>query len=141
MGIEESLRRAFNDMGKRFTGQRRRIWEIFADAPRGCTVARAVALLKREGIGPTTVYRTVRELVGLGFLKWVHGVDGQHAYVACRGGHCHPLVCRICGRVELVGCQGLGTFHRLINRETGFLVETHHLEVVGVCPACQPAPS
>jgi len=135
--IENTMRRAFNAIGKRFTPQRQRIWEVFNQEPRGRTVARAVALLKGEGVGPATVYRTVRELVELGFLKWVHGSDGEHAYVACQGGHCHPLVCRICGKVELVDCLGLGTLHKLINVETGFLVEGHHLEVVGVCPACQ----
>ena len=136
--IEDDLREAFNAMGKRFTPQRQRIWEVFNEKVTGLTIAQAVDLLKSEGIGHTTVYRTVRELSELGFLKWVHNPDSEHRYISCSGGHCHPLVCRICGKVQLIDCQGMSTLQKLISVETGYLIEGHHLEVFGVCPHCRP---
>lgn len=135
--IADALREAFNGIGKRFTTQRRRVWEVFNEAEAGLTTTQAAERLKPENIGHTTVYRTVRELTDLGFLKWVHGPDGEHRYVACAGGHCHPVVCRVCGKVTLVECEGLRTFHKLIALETGFEVEGHHLEMFGVCPDCR----
>jgi Fe2+ or Zn2+ uptake regulation protein len=101
------------------------------------TISEAVGALKNSGIGQATVYRTVKDLTGLGFLKWVHDRDGDHRYVACGSAHCHPVVCRVCGRVELVDCHGLSALQRLIAVETGFEVEGHHLEIVGLCPQCR----
>ncbi|MCU0573046.1 MAG: transcriptional repressor [Syntrophobacteraceae bacterium] len=134
--MAQELRRVFHSIGKRFTNQRQRIWEVFKEKSSGLTVAQAADLLRADGIGHTTVYRVVKEFVELGFLKWVHGADGEHQYVACAGGHCHPLVCRDCGRVQLVDCQGLNTLQKLVSVETGFRVDGHHLEIFGVCPEC-----
>lgn len=131
------LRRALQTLGKRFTSQRRRIWELFAEHQAGLTISEAAERVKGEGIGQTTVYRTVRELTELGFLKWLHDRDGEHRYIAGGGGHCHPLVCRGCGRVELIDCQGMSTLHKLIAVETGFTVDGHYLEVFGTCPECR----
>ncbi len=135
--IVDDLRLAFNGLGKRFTSQRQRTWEVFHENNAGLTTAQAAELLKSEGIGHTTVYRTVKELNELGFLQCVHGSDGEHRYVSSPGGHCHPLVCRTCGTVRMVDCQGMNTLHKLIAVETGYRVESHHLEVYGVCPRCQ----
>jgi Fe2+ or Zn2+ uptake regulation protein len=135
--IADNLREAFNSIGKRFTSQRQRIWEVFNENVTGLTITQAVDLLKNEGIGHTTVYRTVKEFTGLGFLKWVHAADGEHRYVSSLGGHCHPLVCRVCGKVQLVDCQGMSTLQKLIAVETGFLVEGHYLEIFGRCPDCR----
>ena len=132
-----NLRRAFQTLGKRFTTQRQRIWELFAGHEAGLTISEAAERVKGEGIGQTTVYRTVRELTDLGFLKWLHDRDGEHRYVAGHGGHSHPLVCRGCGRVELIDCQGMSTLHKLIAVETGFTIDGHYLEVFGTCPACR----
>jgi Fur family transcriptional regulator, ferric uptake regulator len=131
------LRRAFQVIGKRFTTQRQRIWELFAAHQAGLTISEAAERVKGEGVGHTTVYRTVKELTELGFLQWVHDRDGEHRYIAGHGGHSHPLVCRSCGRVQLIDCQGMSTLHKLIAVETGFTVDGHHLEVFGTCPACR----
>lgn len=134
--MADELRKSFRSIGKRFTSQRGKIWAVFRAKPSGLSVVQAADLLRAEGIGQTTVYRVVKELVELGFLKWVHGAEGEHQYVAATGGHCHPLVCRHCGRVELIDCQGLSTLQKLVSIETGFRVEGHHLEIYGVCPQC-----
>lgn len=131
------LREAFQTIGKRFTSQRQRIWELFAAHPAGLTISEAVEGVRNGGIGHTTVYRTVKELTELGYLQWVHDRDGEHRYIAGRGGHSHPLVCRGCGRVLLIDCQGMSTLHKLIAVQTGFIVDGHHLEVFGTCPDCQ----
>lgn len=133
----DGLKKAFRSRRKRFTSQRRKIWEAFGVRPEGMTVPQAVESLRKAGIGQATVYRTVNDLVGLGFLKWVHDRDGEHRYVACGSAHCHPVVCRVCGRVELIDCHGLQALQRLVALETGFAVEGHHLEIVGVCPRCR----
>ncbi len=135
--LMDNFRKVFNAGSKRFTFQRQRVLQIFVDHPQGCTIVEVANRLKPEGIGHMTVYRTVKELVSFGLLKWIHDRNGEHRYIACGGAHCHPVVCRVCGHVELFDCEGLGTLQKLISLETGFAVEGHHLEIYGVCPACK----
>ena len=127
-GFEKALRSS----RKRLTPQRRKVWEAFGRRLEGMTISEAMGALKKSGIGQAAVYRTVKDLTGLGFLKWVHDRDGDHRYVACGSAHCHPVACRVCGRVEFVDCHGLNALQRLIAVETGFEVEGHHLEIVGL---------
>jgi Fur family transcriptional regulator, ferric uptake regulator len=137
--VLNELKKAFHSIQKRFTIQRQRIWEAFSEQSEGCTIAQAAERLRATGIGQATVYRTVKDLVDLGFLKWVHDPDGEHRYVACGNTHCHPVVCRVCGNVKLFSCEGLNTLQKLISIETGFFVEGHHLEIFGICSACRSA--
>ena len=62
--------------------------------------------LKKEGIGPATVYRTVKTLQQLGCLHRVHEQSGEHRFVARHSPHSHTLVCRSCGQViEFEACD------------------------------------
>lgn len=123
--------------GLRFTAQRKAVWRLFRNSPRGLTISEAVDVLKEQGIGFATVYRTVNALRDMGCLQWVHGQDGEHRFVTWRTGHVHPLVCRQCGRVvEIESCH-LDVLERLLAVETGFVIEGHHLEVFGLCPTCK----
>lgn len=101
------------------------------------TITEAVEALEPEGIGLSTVYRTVSLLEDLGLLRRVHDLKGEHRYIAGRPGHSHPLVCRSCGTVVQFESCGMGVVERMLAAETGFKIEGHEIEVHGVCPACQ----
>lgn len=132
----EDLRKAFNRVGQRFTPQREAVWRLFENQPSGFTIAGATAILGEQGIGQTTVYRTIRALQELGYLQWVHEEGGEHRFVASQPGHCHMLVCRSCKKAVACSDCDLSVLEKLISRETGFLVEGHYLEFFGLCPEC-----
>jgi Fur family ferric uptake transcriptional regulator len=133
---EEELRRHFNQIGLRFTPQREAVWRLFESDPAGFTISRSVAKLAPRGIGQATVYRTVKALLDLGYLKWVHDEGGERRFVASRPGHSHMLVCRSCLKViESSDCD-LSVLEKLIAAQTGFTVEGHYLEFYGLCPEC-----
>jgi Fe2+ or Zn2+ uptake regulation protein len=130
------LRHQFNNSGLRFTPQREAVWRLFESDPAGFTITQATVVLAPQRIGQATVYRTIRALQDMGFLKWVHDQSGEHRYVASRLGHSHMLVCRLCSKaVECSDCD-LSVLEKLIARQTGFAVEGHHLEFFGLCPEC-----
>jgi Fe2+ or Zn2+ uptake regulation protein len=130
------LRNLFNKTGLRFTLQREAVWRLFESDSAGFTIARATAILALQKIGQATVYRTIRALQDMGYLKWVHNRSGEHRFVASRPGHTHMLVCRLCSKsVECSDCD-LSVLEKLIARQTGFAVEGHHLEFFGLCPDC-----
>jgi Fe2+ or Zn2+ uptake regulation protein len=89
------------------------------------------------GVSLVTVYRTLDLLAELGFVRRIHTKDGCHGYAIAGNGHRHHLICRHCGAaVEFEGCD-LSAFLARVGQETGFIVEDHLLELVGVCSACQ----
>ena len=57
-----------------------------------------------EGIGLTTVYRTLQSLADAGEIDVLRTDSGEAAYRRCSSHHHHHLVCRCCGRtVEVEG--------------------------------------
>jgi Fe2+ or Zn2+ uptake regulation protein len=88
-------------------------------------------------VGLVTVYRTLDLLSALAFVRRIHTEDGCHGYAVANHGHHHHLICRRCGTaVEFEGCE-LSPFLTRVSRQTGFVIEDHLLELVGVCAACQ----
>jgi Fur family ferric uptake transcriptional regulator len=52
-------------------------------------------------------------------------------------GHHHHLVCTGCGTVaDFTGCD-LAALEKRVAGETGFVVDGHILELVGLCRDCQ----
>ena len=88
-------------------------------------------------VGLVTVYRTLDLLSEMGFVRRIHAHDGCHSYAAAGHGHRHHVTCRNCGTaVEVEGCD-LSTFLARVSDETGFQIEDHLLELVGLCSGCR----
>jgi Fur family ferric uptake transcriptional regulator len=89
------------------------------------------------GIGLVTVYRTLELLAELGLVRRIHAGNGCHDYAIASHGHRHHLICRCCGAaIEFDGCDLSPLFDK-IGESTGYRVDEHLLELVGLCPACQ----
>jgi Fe2+ or Zn2+ uptake regulation protein len=89
-------------------------------------------------VGRATVFRTLDLLAARGQLERIDLPSGEHAYVACAPqGHHHHVVCRRCGRSVEVADAGLQSVVGEIGRSSGYHIESHRLELFGLCPACQ----
>ena len=120
-----------------FTRQRRLVWDFFAGADRAATITEAAEALRPEGVGQATVYRAVTLFNDLGLLARVQDRRGEICYTAPPIGHSHPLICGGCRRI--IRFDGNGDVKELearLERETGFSIYGHHLEVYGTCPEC-----
>ncbi|MFZ5916359.1 MAG: Fur family transcriptional regulator [Chloroflexota bacterium] len=88
-------------------------------------------------LGLTTVYRTLDILAELGFLHRPHMGDNAASYSTCVSGHHGHIVCSRCDTViELEECYLHGAVQALVDR-TGFRIDSHFLEFIGLCPDCQ----
>jgi Fur family ferric uptake transcriptional regulator len=88
-------------------------------------------------VGLVTVYRTLDLLSDLGLVRRIHTEDGCHGYATVSRGHHHHLICRNCGAtVQFEGCD-LTLFLEQVGRDTGYCVDDHLLELIGLCQACQ----
>ncbi len=129
---------AFAARGIALTRQRLAIWEYFSGAEHAATIGEVADVLKPEGIGQATVYRTVALLMELGLLVRVQDRSGEICYTATRIGHNHPLICTTCRKVvDFSGEGDLTYLEKQLERDTGFVIYGHHLEVYGECPACR----
>lgn len=89
-------------------------------------------------LGLVTVYRTLNLLTKHGYATRIHMEDGCHGYARSHLSHGHHLICRGCQQVvEFPGLQELPIFIEQIAQSTGFLIENHMLELLGLCPYCQ----
>jgi Fe2+ or Zn2+ uptake regulation protein len=76
-------------------------------------------------------------LAQIGLVRRIHSDEGCHRFASASRGHHHHLVCRYCGAtVEFEGCD-LPPFFARLSQETGYLIEDHLLELLGICAACQ----
>jgi Fur family transcriptional regulator, ferric uptake regulator len=89
-----------------------------------------------EGIGLTTVYRTLQQMAAAGVVDTLRTDTGESVYRRCSEAHHHHLVCRACGStVEVVGRE-VEKWASDVARKHGFADVSHTIEIFGVCGAC-----
>jgi Fur family ferric uptake transcriptional regulator len=137
---------ALDRAGYRLTEPRRSLAALIASQDGHFTAGELVALARarRLGVGRATVFRTLEVLEALGTIERLDLPSGDHAYVICQRSHHHHVVCSRCGRTREIADGSLQVVVGEIARRTGYRVDTHRLELFGLCPACvtsQPGPT
>ena len=128
--------------GYRLTAPRRAVVRAVLGRGRPFTAEQVVADVQAAApeVGRSTVYRTLEILASVDVLTRVLRADGHPAYVAGVPGHRHHLVCSGCGATVAFSDCPVDDLVNDLNRDTGYTIDSHLLEVFGVCPACQDAP-
>jgi Fur family ferric uptake transcriptional regulator len=126
--------------GYRLTGSRRAVADLIAAREGHFTAADLVAdaRARRLVIGRATIFRALELLTELRLLERLELPSGGHAYVPCeRDRHHHHVVCEVCGRATEVDDLAIGSLVERVERQTGYRVDTHRLELYGRCPRCR----
>lgn len=89
-----------------------------------------------EGIGLTTVYRTLQTLADAGEIDVLRTDSGEAVYRRCSSDHHHHLVCRHCGRTVEVADPPVESWAERIAADHGFSDVHHTVEIVGTCADC-----
>lgn len=130
---------SFRARGLRLTRPRRAILECLGASRDWLRPASILAKAKLDcpSLGLVTVYRTLSWLHEQGLIRRVHLPDGCHGYALAGLSHGHYLVCQTCQQViEFSNC-GLENLEADMTRRTGFHIQGHMLQLVGICPSCQ----
>jgi Fur family transcriptional regulator, ferric uptake regulator len=132
---------ALDRAGYRLTAPRRAVAELTAGREGHFTAADLIddARARRLGIGRATIFRALDLFEDLAVLERLDLLDGGHAYVPCEPLHHHHVVCSRCGRTTEAPDHGLQAVVDDIGRRTGYAIESHRLELHGLCPACRSA--
>jgi Fur family ferric uptake transcriptional regulator len=135
----ESIVQGLRVSGYRITKPRRAVIKALLEHGSYSSPAEvhARARLHCPTVGLVTIYRTLDLLAEMGYVRRIHTDQGCNSYAAASHGHRHHVVCRQCGAaVEVEGCD-LSPFMERVSKETGYRIEDHLLELVGLCSACR----
>jgi Fur family ferric uptake transcriptional regulator len=90
-----------------------------------------------EGIGLTTVYRTLQALADGGEVDVLRTASGEAVYRRCASNeHHHHLVCRRCGTAVEIEGPAVETWAQKVADTHGFTELSHTVEIFGLCRSC-----
>jgi Fur family ferric uptake transcriptional regulator len=130
---------ALDSAGYRLTGQRRAVAALIAEHDGHFTASEleAVARSRHLGLSRATLFRALDLLTELGVVERLDLPSGEHAYVPCAPAHHHHVICSRCGRAADVEDSGVAEAVAEISRRSGYRIESHRLELFGLCRHCQ----
>jgi len=135
----DALNAQLSEQGYKLTRQRKAVVEVVTQAHTRWSAADVFTQAQRvcPDLGLTTVYRTLEILEQMGVIRRVHLDDGCEGFALASAEHGHHLICRRCQEtIEFEDCN-VNALLKRVAEQTGFTVEQHWLELVGVCPRCQ----
>lgn len=140
--LDEAAAARLRALDQRYTGSRRALVRVLAEAGRPLTMSEIVA--RTEGTPQSTGYRNLTVLCEAGVARRLPGVDdlGRFELAEDLAGHHHHVVCAACGTVEDFRAPAglerlLREGARLVAAETGYTVSGHRLDFEGQCPKCR----
>ncbi len=136
---EKKLLTALRKHNYKLTPQRREIVKIITSAHEHLTPATIYEITRRThpDIGLVTIYRTLELLAGLGLVCELHADSRHRSYTTGIPQHHHHLICSGCGKVVDFAGRHLEILERSLSKESGFRIDDHLLEFIGLCSACQ----
>ncbi len=135
----DTLNSELSRQGYKLTRQRRAVVEVVTQA--NTRLSAADVYVEAQGacpdLGLTTVYRTLEILEQMGVIRRVHLDDGCEGFAPASAEHGHLLICSGCQTtIEFEDCD-LKALLKRVSAQTGFTIEQHWLELVGLCPHCR----
>jgi len=122
----------------RMTAQRRVIFEVIKEMHSHPTADEIYHRVREQlpHISLGTVYRNLELLSNEGIIHKVETGSGQRRYDCELHDHYH-IRCIHCGQVEDIPVKQVKKVQYDLTGVTDFDVLDHHLEFLGVCPACR----
>ena len=125
--------------GYKLTPQRRVVIQTIASSRDHLTPTAIYEKMHQDhpNIGLVTIYRTLEILAELKLICELHAGGSCRSYTVGAPGHHHHLICSNCGIViDFTNCD-LKEVEQNLFKETGFRIDGHLLEFIGLCQTCQ----
>jgi Fe2+ or Zn2+ uptake regulation protein len=127
---------------QRYTAGRRALVDVLTDAGQPLTIPQL--LERRRDLAQSSVYRNLAVLERAGVVRRIVTSDEFARYELAEDlteHHHHHLICTHCGDVTDFTVPArletdLDATTAKVARSTGFLVDHHRLDLVGICPRC-----
>lgn len=138
MGKLEQFHEFIRERGLKSTRQRDDIaaWFFAARGHRSAGEIYNEVKAINASIGFSTVYRTMKLLCEAGLVAERHFGDGDALYENVSAHHDH-VICNSCGKIVEFENDEIEKLQRRVAEQCGFVLESHKMELYGVCPDCQ----
>lgn len=126
--------------GLKTTRQRDVILDAFLSSDRHMSIEELYLKLRARNprIGYATVYRTLKLFAESGIAREIQFGDGQTRYEhVAEGEHHDHLVCTHCGTIIEFENETIEKLQGEVADGYGFIIETHKLELYGICAKCR----
>jgi Fur family ferric uptake transcriptional regulator len=136
--LSEQWLEALQVSGYRLTTPLRVLVKVLVSTDRALEPAELFDLGRQEypRLGLVTVYRTLEKLQELGLVQRIHQPYACHRYLRAAHGHEHVLLCSKCGRAIHFSGDDLTTLSDELALRTGFRIQEHWLQLLGLCADC-----
>ncbi len=136
---ERKVVATLRQQGYKLTPQRRVVIQAIASAQDHLTPIAIYHKAHQEhpNIGLVTIYRTLEILARLGLICELHAGNSCRSYTVTAPEHHHHLICSNCGAVINFTRCDLREIQQNLFNQTGFRIDDHLLEFIGLCQACQ----
>ncbi|PGM91212.1 transcriptional repressor [Bacillus cereus] len=141
--VKEELKEALEmlkNTGVRITPQRHAILEYLVESMTHPTADDIYKALegKFPNMSVATVYNNLRVFKEVGLVKELTYGDASSRFDYVTSQHYH-LICEKCGKIVDFLYGGLEQLEEEAAKTTGFVINSHRLEIYGVCPECHKA--
>lgn len=122
----------------RITPQRRAIIRYLADSDRHDTAEDIYHALVDEypNMSVATVYNTLNMLLEFNLVRQIR-TDGPSAHYDFNVEEHYHIVCKNCGEIKDIYYPVFDGITEDLEEHTQYKIEKYHLEIIGLCPACQ----
>lgn len=141
-GRQEIIERFMKEKGLKSTRQRHLILETFFQLDGHFSVEQLWARVREHDrrVSVATVYRTMKLLAESGLAHAQNFGDGQTRYEPAIGREHHDhLICTRCGTIIEFENDRIEQLQDLVAKKHGFRVNSHKMELYGLCRNCQKA--
>lgn len=123
--------------GVRMTPQRHAILSYLLEVDTHPTVDEIYKALgqKFPSMSLATIYNNLKVFLDAGLVRELAYGDGASRFDADMSEHYHAI-CISCGKIDDFDYRPLHDVEEIAERETGFRVHGHRMEVYGVCTSC-----
>jgi Fur family ferric uptake transcriptional regulator len=135
----ETLSNAITAGGYRLTAARKAVIETLVECGGHISADQLAARVRDVApqVGRMTIFRTLELLGDLGMIRPVYQGTGAAHYVLMHDGSHHHLICIRCHRVIDFDQCGSSDLAQRLGRQFNFQVQSHLLEVYGLCEDCR----
>lgn len=125
------------NFGLKNTKAREYLINILKDSSDPVTAEELFLMLPQGLTNLSTVYRSLRAFCDSGIINKEIRPDGKALYTYARHEHHHVLICIKCNKKIYLNDCPYKKINDEIYKNTGFLVDNHHIELYGYCNECQ----
>ncbi len=135
----EKLKTYLKTKGLNDSRRRQMILGEFLNTERHLSAEELYELVKKKdpNIGLATVFRALKIFVDSGLAQKVKFSDKTIKYEhKFNHNHHDHIICESCGKIVEFFDPKIELLQKTICRKNGFLINTHRLDIFGVCSAC-----